>query len=720
MMREQKKRTGHCERRGHFGDRLQSGHGNQPVRSNPVKRSSNLPYSRAYAARFFCTLLFMIAFAAVSAQQSDIYLRTFHAGDSVMLRWVPSSYTIWQSGNANGYRITRFGLDEYLDLSGQDLTGKGVVIAENVKPLPKSDTTWNFLQRKIPPSAFVYSSLYVPAKANADPKKRELQEGITYGFTMKTCDDNPLVAKASGLFFVDHTSKKGEKYIYRVEIVNTKSSGIATADEKLSVLHAVSSPTGQFRNRSMRLTFDVQKTREEYAGYIVERSEDSVNFVRVNSMLLSFVKSQYETDKKELVYEDSIPKNGKLYWYRVRGYSYFGLTGPASAIVRGNGKEEWTAAPMPDTCYSPDNKRVIMQWTMPVLTGETQLKSVCVMRSDKVNGKYIAVANAVAGSSFTDTAAKFTNYYLLGAISSEGDTAFSFPFLAQLQDNTPPPVPQNIAGIIDTNGIVKISWSAVNDENLKGYRVFRCNTLREEFVEVTDTVIPGTAFVDTITLQTLTRDVFYSVRSVDHVWNNSDFSKSVKLKRPDKIAPVVPIVKAIYHTDSTVVLQWINSSSDDLASKKLMRTAGGKSTELKTFAGRDTSTTFIDATAEAGVKYIYSLVIADSSGNRSVLNFPEMNFSPRVRPALKNFTATPDLEKRVIALKWDLPNQAVDRVIIYKGKEGEAIRSFKTLSGTNTGYIDNQLYPGNVYVYRIKVYMKDGSESKLSEVKVVF
>lgn len=673
-----------------------------------------------YSWRFGVLAVAFLATIPLCSQQAEIYLRSFHAGDSVMLRWVPSTYAIWQLGNANGYRITRFGLDEYLDLSGQDLTGKGVLIADNVKPLQKNDTMWAHLQKTIPSSSFVYSSLFVPAKTQADLKKREQQESIAHGFSLKVCDDNPEAAKAAGLFVTDRTAKKGEKYIYRVEIVGTKMVAVATADEERSVLHAVTKPSGQFRNRTMRLTFDVTQTREEYSGYIIERSDDSIHFARINSILLSFVRSQYETEKHELVYEDSIPANGKLYWYRVRGFSYFGLTGPPSAIVRGKGKEEWNAYPVPDTCYSPDNKQVVMQWTTPAVTGETLLTGVCILRSDKVNGKYSALKLVTTGSTFTDTSAKFTNYYMLGAISSEGDTAFSFPFLAQLQDNTPPAIPQNIAGVIDTNGIVRLTWSVVADVDLKGYRVFRCNTLKEEFVEVSDSVIHEATFTDTITLETLTRDVYYAVRSVDRVWNNSDFSKPVLLKRPDRISPVSPLVKAIYHTDSTVVLRWINSSSDDIVSKRLLRRTSAGTSELKVFAGRDTVSTFVDFTAEAGVIYTYELTVTDSSGNNSVLIFPPMNFSPRVRPALKNITATPDLEKRTISLKWDLPQTPVDRVIIYKGKEGEAIRSFKTLSGASTGYIDNQLYPGNVYVYRIKVYMKDGSESKISEVKAVF
>jgi hypothetical protein len=652
--------------------------------------------------------------------QQEIHVRSFHAGDSVLLRWAPSSFESWELGNANGYRITRFDPDEYLDLSSEELVGKGIVIAGNVKPLPKNDSVWKVLQQSVPASAFVYASLFVSAKPVSDPEKRKQQQNITYGFTMKVCDDHPEVAAAAGLFFTDRTAVKGAQYVYRIEILNSQYAGTATANEKLSVLHAVSEVSAQFRNRSMRLTFDVNQTRAEYSGYIIERSDDSIHFERVNTELLSFVKSQYETEKHELTFEDFIPRNGTLYWYRVRGFSYFGITGPSSVMVRGKGKEEWTAYPVPDTCYSPDNKNVIVKWSMPPLTGTAQLRSVCVLRSGRVNGKYVTIANAVSGNSFTDTAAQFTNYYLLAAVSTEGDTAFSFPFLAQLQDNTPPAVPQQLEATIDTNGIVHLAWRAVTDDHLKGYRVFRCNTLKEEFVEVSDSVVRTPAFTDSVTLQTLTREVYYAVRSVDHVWNNSDFSAPVRLKRPDRIAPVAPLTKAIYHTDSTVVLRWINSSSEDVAAKKLVRTSSHRSVELRAFAGDDTTSLYVDTSAEAGVKYTYSLLVRDSSGNQSVLHFPEMNFSPRVRAAVKNFTATADLEKRTIVLKWELPAQPVDRVIIYKGKEGEAIRSFKTLSGTSSAYTDNQLYPGNTYVYRVKLILKDGSESCMSEVKVVF
>lgn len=224
----------------------------------------------------------------------------------------------------------------------------------------------------------------------------------------------------------------------------------------------------------------------------------------------------------------------------------------------------------------------------------------------------------------------------------------------------------------------------------------------------------------TLALQTRTGEVYYSARSANRMWNNSDFSVSLKLKRTDQIAPVSPLVKASYHTESTIVVHWINSSSDDIAMKKLVRKSSSEKLALKSFSGADTTTTFIDLSAEPGIIYSYELTIVDSSNNTTVLTFPALNFSPRVRPSLQHFTAVPNLEKRTITLKWDLPSSPVDRFIIYKGKEEESVRSFKTLSGTTSVYIDNQLYTGSYYTYRIRALLKDGSETKMVEVKVQF
>gem|GEM_PF-2326835 len=686
-----------------------------------------------FPLRVFLTVM-LISFVSEAIAQSGtaIFARAFHAGDSVLLRWIPSDYKNWQYGNTVGYKITRFNLDDYFEMTDPAASGRGVVIADKIIPLAKTDSTWTRLQKTIPSSAFVFSGIHTKAKPQSDPKKKAQSENVSFGFAMKICDDELSVAKAAGLFFVDKSAKRGEQYIYRIEFINPRSDlqkgyeAVVSADEKTSALKAVTKPTVQFRNRKMRLIFDVSSTHESYSGYIIERSEDGKTFTRINKQLVSFTRSQYETQKKELTFEDSLPQNGKTYWYRIKGYSYFGMEGPASEIVNGSGREDWNCYPGADSAWSADNKTVRINWSWPYLQNtaiKNDLKCFVLLRSSKVSGPYSLLATNTAASesgNFIDTSAGFSNYYQIIAISVHNDSAATFPFMVQLQDNTPPASPENVTGKIDTNVRVTLKWNAVTDNALKGYRVFRCNSLREEFVEISDSVITSNSFTDSVTLNTLTKDVFYAVRAVDHVWNNSDFSNPAKLARPDKIAPVKPVMRSIYHSDSTITIAWYSSTSVDVEGHVLYRTYQGKQTEVLRWTSRDTHSVYIDTSAIAGMKYTYTIEVFDSAGNKTELIFPEYVFASRIRKPVSNFQATANLEKKIVTLQWDLPQQPVDRFIVYKAKDGEALRSMKTLNGTTNSFVDVQPHPGNIYVYAVRAIMKDGGETKMVTVKVEY
>lgn len=667
--------------------------------------------------RFF--LAFFVLFAAkVFAQNNTILIRTFTTHDSILLRWIPSSPETWRDGIEQGYLIQRFTADEYLDLAGQDPNGKGSLLTQApIKPIPKTDSAWSQLLRADKLNAFVFDALYSPEKSGS--KTVSAEEKMQFGFALKACDLSLETAKAHGLYFCDKTIVPGQAYVYLIRLALNKSVfGIVSTSGELSQLPAPSRPAADFRNKKATLSFDAATTRTAYAGYVIERSEDSIHFTRVNSTLLVFAASESEQNKTVLVYRDSFPQNRKTYWYRIAGYSYFGITGPPSPLVKGKGKDDWLVFPVIDTLYSPDNKRAEIRWHLSDTSAA--LKSFVVLRAPAVNGPYASVRKeplAKTVSVIADTAAAFTNYYLVCAISETSDTGFSYPHLLQLADNEPPPVPVILSGFIDTSGIVHLSWNPVSANDLKGYRVFRSNSLREEFYEVSDSVIQTNQFTDTISLQTLTREIFYSVRSVDRMYNNSENSIPFRLLRPDKIPPVPAVVKYAFHTDSTICLGWVNSCSDDLMCAELKRNDGFV---VASWNGKDTVSHFTDATVKPGEMYSYTLSLTDSSGNNSVTVFPSVVFLPHVYPPLKNLEGLPDFEKRCIALSWELPAQETDRILIYKAVKGEKLRLWKTTDGKTSSITDRELYPGYVYVYRVKAVLKNGAETRLVEMEVEF
>jgi hypothetical protein len=173
-------------------------------------------------------------------------------------------------------------------------------------------------------------------------------------------------------------------------------------------------------------------------------------------------------------------------------------------------------------------------------------------------------------------------------------------------------------------------------------------------------------------------------------------------------------------TDSTIYFSWINSSSDDVMCVELVEKSSSGILHLGSWNGRDTIHSFTRKNLMPEAVYHYSLMVTDSSGNSIETDFPEIKFSPRIIPALKNFSAATDREKRMITLSWEKPPGEVDRYIIYKSKKGEPLRTWKTVDGNSNSVIDKELYPGNIYSYKIKAVMKSGAETKLVELDVVY
>jgi uncharacterized protein len=679
---------------------------------------------------FFIGLIVVLSTNLLCAQNSanaDIILKAIQSGDSVMIRILPTSRKVWELGNKYGYKIERFALDDYFDLTGQDPTGKGTTINKlPLLPLQKNDTIWNALKRKEPQAEFVYSELFVPpTQEPTDAKKKETFRQNRFGLLLKTCDNSPAIARAHGLLITDKTAQIGQAYIYRVTLFDAPVSlqvkaGIGNTDGKNIQLPAPEKLTGKFQNKKSMLLFDVASSRTYYAGYIVERSEDSVHFVRVNKNLVVFATSQYEKNKTEIGYVDSLPENGKIYWYRVRGYSYFGLLGPTSNVIHGKGKALWTAYPEVDSCWTKDEKSIRLRWHLPANTELTRLKQITILRASSVAGTYQVIGNPLTSSAtlFIDDKPQYANYYMICAISNDLDTAYSFPALGQIPDNEPPPTPVGLQGMVDSLGVVTLSWISVQATDLLGYRVYRCNSLGEEMIEISDSVFSQTNFRDSITTNTLTHYVYYAVNSVDRVFNNSKPSAPLKLKRPDKIAPVPPVFTYTAHTDSSIVLRWNNSTSDDVASIDLIRlntSSGEKPVVLFSRSSNDTSSVFVDFSASAGQDYTYSLIVRDSSMNTSSSKSPLIIYRPRVLSALKNQQIK--LNDQQVELTWDKPQEAVFQYVIYRSKKGESMQLYKTLSGSSaTLFTDKKIAAGNTYQYRVKAILVSGAETKLGEV----
>ncbi len=116
-----------------------------------------------------------------------------------------------------------------------------------------------------------------------------------------------------------------------------------------------------------------------------------------------------------------------------------------------------------------------------------------------------------------------------------------------------------------------LRWKANTEKDIKGYRIFRSNHPQHEFMNIHPAVVLDTLYIDTININTLTKNIYYRVMAIDLRENRSDLSEILQLKRPDKIPPVTPLIKDFVVEKGRIVLNWLGSSSEDVVLHRIYR-----------------------------------------------------------------------------------------------------------------------------------------------------
>src|SRR5690606_1035903 len=135
--------------------------------------------------------------------------------------------------------------------------------------------------------------------------------------------------------------------------------------------------------------------------------------------------------------------------------------------------------------------------------------------------------------------------------------------LIQPADSIPPIAPVGLEGVIDSLGVVTVSWQANTEKDILGYRVFRKNIEKEEPVQLTVSPTELNSYSDTVQLKSLNGKVYYSVIAVDKRYNQSEFSKSLALEKPDVVPPSSPIFTKYSIEKGSVQLQWEPSPEEN-------------------------------------------------------------------------------------------------------------------------------------------------------------
>jgi fibronectin type 3 domain-containing protein len=653
----------------------------------------------------------------------------------VLLRWAVDQPLAWKTANEVGFWIERATISR---------NGEAVVpierkqlVSQPLKPKPLED--WEELANQDQSVAILAQALYGDSFEVSTPGNQmgqvfaindELEQRFT--FALVAAEQNFEASKLAGWAIEDETVMAGEKYVYSVSVAtpgqsisNIKNGTVYASPDLFEALPKPIGLTGIFSDKKVGLSWNFNLLQNVYTNYQVERSKDNISFEKLNGVPLFSAQQPKDATEISLFYTDSIPNNTNFY-YRVKGKTAFGETGPNSEVIQGMAEADLGFVPRIYQKQLPTDNKVILHWEFKE-EGNKLIDKFELRKANTNKGPFSTVIDniPIAARKITYEGLDRVNYFIIAAIGKNGVESESYASLVQPVDSIPPSPPSGLEGVVDTIGIVKLSWANNLEEDLGGYRIYRSYNPNNEFSEVTRATLIKTSYADTIAAANLNREIYYKILAEDQRYNRSQFSNVLTIEKPDNIPPSSPILNNYEVTTDGIILLWIPSSSVDVASHKVYRKKGSAQEALWEKLHESSSSndsTFIDSTVEEPSVYSYTVVATDSTGLESLPSKPiNIMWNDRnIKEEDIRFSGTVNRQLRFINLTWNVKDFNVLEYRLYKGKNDRNLRLYKTLNGTTRGYNDVDLEINSDYTYGLQIILHTGRTTLIKKFNIKY
>jgi hypothetical protein len=638
------------------------------------------------------------------AQEGSILLKKFVKQDTVQLRWAPASAAGLIKGLQKGYELERTNL---LTME-RDLIVVASLESRTNKQVDRSDTLT------------VFYAAYLKEMMRTS-QEETMQTKSNFFLISLTSSINRRVAMLAGLYIEDIALASG-KYRYQIRFIGDTewqddvevNTTLLDKNPKCSELEGAS----RVDLKEIYLSWEAASLNDSYGGYTILKSRENRPFEVLNETPLFYFVSQYEPDKRTIDYIDTAVNEGETYHYKIQPVNHFADIGTESNTVSVYVQKRLNGSCRIDTITRNGLKRTILGEYITEFERD-EISEFALQRADKIDGEYEFIVKQTAidrNFEFEYVAEIPTgdrHYFRVAALSVDGDTAFSYPYYYFTLDQEPPGIPLEFAGEIDSMGVATLSWKAPVDKDIQGYRLFRANSLQEEFIEITNYLVEAHQFTDTLSLNNLTSEVYYWVRTVDLNYNNSPLSPHIALLKPDTIAPVPAVFLSYAVETAGIRLTWVNSDSEDLLNSAIHRSSRQGDT-LIYFA--DSLTAWIDESCEIDELYTYRLQCEDRSHNKAFSAPLSVTYALGYRdaPVLKQ----PQINRqgKSILLQLPAPSEDMYAVQIYRKKNEFPFQLIATKRDDISEFVDEQLNINNTYQYKIKYIYASGKSSKMSNV----
>lgn len=669
----------------------------------------------------------------VAERHPNLRLLARSYGDSVVLRWGALDHITWKVAGRAGYIVERFAIQRTEKAQWVRLTPKPLVplsVEEWKARYTASDTligaavqAWH--GKAIATSTDPFGSVY----------ETYLQQKNLYGFALLLADIDPRIADGLAVRFVDRTATPGKAYLYRVfSVANEHENPVDTAFVLASVEQG--EPVGSIRSlraaegeKQVVLQWYRYEHTVPFTGYYMEQSFDGgKTFARYKSIpFVPVVRDDEDAPVHDTIaYTIKLQENYKPVYYRVVGVNAFGETSTNSTTVVAMGRDRTAPkAPLPEPYEIVDDTSIRLRWRSNGAT-EPDLAGFIVAKSEDVEGPFTQISELLppTAQSYVDANVRDMpqHYYTISAIDTAGNMRSSVPVLGIFPDSIPPATPIGLTGVIDSNGVVVLTWHANTEPDLKGYRVFFANQDDHEYMQLTTDITADTLFIDTLTLETLSEDIYYKVTALDENFNHSPFTAALKLKKPDIVPPAAPLIVGVSASDEFVFVQWHPSPTRDAALHTLLRRKEGEEQweELMT-TNQKQQTSYEDKTAEKKQLYEYALVATDDDSLRSPLSniVTSRVYDTGIRTGVEGLTYKLDKENNRIVLTWAYRHSGEYELYVYRSGGDNQLLLYQSVPQQQSSFADSNIASGGRYRYGLKVVTRDGGESAMATTDII-
>lgn len=682
--------------------------------------------------QFSILFLFMIGFTSFSQSKKDtvapekkpeIQVISRVQKDRILLRWAVTTPIAWKKLNTYGYTVERYTVTRDNKTLSQP---EKVVLAKALKPEPAE--TWEKLIENNDNAAIIAQALYGESFAVEGGGTSTIESIVNlseeneqrFTFALFSADKDFEIAKKAGLGLEDKNVKLNEKYAYRIlsnvpeNELSIDYGGVFVSLKEYEPLPQPMDFTVHFTDQSSMLSWNFKTLSQVYGSYYIERSTDKKTFERITDKPYTSL-NQENANNNRIFYVDSIANN-KPYSYRIQGISPFGELGPYSQIITGKGTSILKFVPHLRVKEFKDDTTVTLSWEFPE-EGDSEISGFELNRSDNDDKNYTTVVKNIPPKNRSVTYNKLssTNYFTITSIGKQGSNRTSFPMLVQPVDSIPPDRPVGLTGVIDSLGVVKLTWTPNKEKDLFGYRIYKGNTAQEEFSQITVSPHESNFYTDKVIIKNLNSKVFYKIIAVDNRYNMSAFSEVLILKKPDVIPPTSPVFTNFAIKEGSVFLEWINSQSEDAASHQLYRKENDQKDWTLILDTKNKEEKYQDKTVVEGNTYRYAIFAKDESNLISKPSPEIAMFVPKysVIPSVKGFFAQANKTTNTIDLSWEYPNTEVGSFEIYKASDTEPLQLIQVLAGKIKRLSDPTITINTTYKYGIRAVYKDGRTSKM-------